>query len=81
MKEPKAKTVPIGSILTQKEMNEALKLYDTAENHTLADRCATEIVGPVIARINSDTGQENDPKYLAYCIEYSIMKSRGTLHG
>ena len=81
MVEFKAKTIPVGAILTQKEMKEALKLYDTAENHRFAERCAAEIIGPVIDRINKDSGQENDPRYLAYCIEYAILKSRGSLHG
>lgn len=81
MVEFKAKTLPVGAILTQKEMKEALKLYDTAENHTFAERCSAEIIRPVLDRINEATGQENDPIYLAYTIEYAIMKSRGNLHG
>ena len=75
------KTIPIGSILTNDEMKEALELYDKSETHQFAERCAAEIIRPVIDRINKNSGQENDPKYLAYCIEYAIMKSRGTLHG
>ena len=46
MVEFKTKTIPIGAILTQKEMKKALKLYDTAENYTFADRCASEIIAP-----------------------------------
>lgn len=75
-----AKTLPLGSILTKKEMKEALKLYKQAETHKFAERCAAEIVRPVIERINKETGQENDPLYLAYCVEYAIMKSGGNLH-
>lgn len=75
------KTLPLGSILTNKEMKEALKLYEKAEAGRFAERCASEIIRPVIDRINKDSGQENDPKYLAYCVEYAILKSRGTLHG
>ena len=81
MVEFKAKTLPIGDILTQKEMKEALKLYDNAVNYTFAERCAAEIIGPVIDRINEASGQKNDPTYLAYCIEYSILRARGALHG
>lgn len=81
MVEFKAKTIPIGAILTKKEMKEALKLYDTAENYTFAERCAAEIIAPVIDRINKDSGQENDPKYLAYCVEYSLLRAKGHLHG
>lgn len=76
----KVKTIAVGQILTEKEMKKALKLYDSAENHTFADRCASEIISPVIDRINQASGQENDPKYLAYCVEYAIMQSRNKLH-
>lgn len=75
------KALPIGQILTQEEMKEALNLYEKAENNRFAERCAAEIIRPVIDRINRDSGQENDPVYLAYCIEYAILKSNGALHG
>jgi len=74
------KTLTIGSILTQKEMKEALKLHKKAETHNFAERCAAEIIRPVIDRINKYTGQENDPLYLAYCVEYAILKSGEGLH-
>lgn len=74
------KTLPIGQILTTKEMKEALKLYENCETHQFAERCAAEIIGPVILRINDATGQENDPKYLAYCIQFALLKSGGHLH-
>lgn len=76
---PKPKTLSIGQILTQKEMEKALKLYKECETHQFASRCATEIIAPVISRINRDSGQENDARYLAYCIEYAIMRSKGKL--
>ena len=75
------KTLPLGQILTTKEMKEALKLYDKAETGRFAERCAAEIIRPVIERINESTEQENDPLYLAYCVEYSILRSIGRLHG
>lgn len=75
------KTLPPGSILTQKEMKEAIKLYKKAETHKFAERCAAEIIRPVIDRINKDSRQENDPLYLAYCVEFALLKSRGFLDG
>ena len=76
------KTLKIGQILDGQEMNEALKLYKSCENHQFAERCAAEIIRPVLERINKVSGQENDPKYLAYCVEYAIMKSlNGHLNG
>jgi len=74
------KTLPLGQILTTKEMKEALKLYENCETHQFAERCAAEIIGPAILRINETSGQENDPKYLAYCIQYAILKSGGRLN-
>lgn len=75
------KTLHLGSILTNKEMKEALKLYKKAETHQFAERCAAEIIRPIIERINKDLGQENDPLYLAYCVEYAIRRTNGELHG
>ena len=73
------KALSVGQILTTKEMKEALKLYKTAESGRFAERCAAEIIRPLIERINKVSGQENDPKYLAYCIEYALLRSRGFL--
>jgi len=73
------KTITVGEILNPKEMKEALKLYKIAERHKFAERCAAEIIRPAIKRINKNTGQENDPMYLAYCVEFSIRKSQGWL--
>jgi hypothetical protein len=73
------KTLAVGQILTQEEMTKALKLYKECETHQFASRCSVEIIAPVISRINRDSGQTNDPRYLAYCIEYSLMKSYGKL--
>lgn len=77
------KTVTIETILTKAELNKAIKLYRSlseTERHKFAERCATEIIRPVIDRINKKLKQENDPRYLAYCIEYALMKSNGRLH-
>ncbi len=74
------KTLTVGQILTKEEMEQALKLYKECETYNFASRCAKEIIAPVISRINRDSGQENDARYLAYCVEYAIMKSGGKLH-
>lgn len=74
------KMLPIGQILTTTEMKEALRLYKRCESHLFADRCAAEIISPVLERINKITGQENDARYLAYAVQHSILKSNGNLH-
>lgn len=35
---------------------------------------AKEVIEPNIEAINKKIGQENDPKYLAYCVEYAFMR-------
>lgn len=76
------KTLPLGAILTKEEMEQAIGIYDNlgASKAQFAERCAAEIIRPVIARINEQSGQENDPKYLSYCVEYALLRSRGKLH-
>lgn len=79
----KPRTMPLNAILTKKEMENAIKIYDAlgpTQKSQFAERCAAEVIRPVIERINESSGQENDPLYLAYCIEYALMKTRGTLH-
>ena len=74
------KTVKLDAIMTKTEMRAAIKLYEIAEDGTFAERCAAEIIRPVLERINKATGQKNDAKYLAYCVEYAVMKTGGHLH-
>lgn len=77
------KIMTIGAILTKQEMEQAIEIYDNlgaTQKHQFAERCAAEIIRPVIERINAQAGQENDPLYLADCVAYAIMKTRGTLH-
>lgn len=79
----KVKTLPIGTILTKDEMNQAITIYNSlsgAEKHKFAERCAAEIIRPIIARINKLSDQENDPLYLAYCIEYALHKTKRGHH-
>ena len=61
-------------LFTHDELNLAMKLFieckKTKEDFTA--RCARERVGPVISRINKHTGYDNNPEYLAYCLEISI---------
>ena len=59
------KQVTIQDFLTDREIRRALELRD-------ARRICEEIIKPSIARINRALGQENDPMYLAYVVEYAI---------
>lgn len=78
------KTLALGAILTKEEMEQAIGIYDNlgpTQKSQFAEQCAAEVIRPVIERINAQAGQENDPLYLADCIQMALMKSRGILHG
>lgn len=69
------KTIKIGDIFTNQELEAAKKLYQQvsdAGTHDFATRCAKEIITPILPRINAKTGQENDAKYFAYMLEYLL---------
>ena len=63
------KQVTIKDFLTDDEIRFALKL------HTAYDICE-QVIKPSIRRINRDLGQENDPMYLAYAVEYALSQYR-----
>jgi hypothetical protein len=80
------KTVTIQDFLTPEEIEKAADLYAKCaaddKSAPFSVVCAREIIEPVIDRINHALGQENDPKYLAYCVEYTLMKllERDSVH-
>lgn len=61
------KQVSIGDFLTDREINLAIRLKT-------ARAICDEIIKPNIQRINRALGQENDPMYLAYAVEYAVTK-------
>lgn len=67
-----SKRVLLKDFLTEEEIVAATKLYRQWRNTgKTATMICDEIIQPNIARINKALGQENDPKYLAYLVEYS----------
>jgi len=66
-------------ILTEAEIQRAIDLYSSAPREAFAAQCAETIIAPVIERINSKTGQENDPRYLAYVILNACMQNKSLL--
>ena len=68
--------IAITDFLTEAEIAQAIKLYDTFPTG-FARVCAQEIIVPVLPRINQALGQENDPRYLAYMVEYALSRVRG----
>lgn len=69
------KQITLGDILTDSEIERAKALYLSAARGTFAKRCANEIIGPVLARIDEALGQKNDALYMAYAVEYAISQS------
>ena len=60
------KTITIGELFTEHELKRAMARKN---DHKFLKE---EIVEPVIARINRVTGQDNDPTYWAYALEYAL---------
>jgi hypothetical protein len=67
------KQVTMREFLTSEEVDKAVSLY-TYHRPAFHNRCRDEIIKPVMDRINADLGQENDPDYLVYAIEYVLSK-------
>jgi hypothetical protein len=59
------KKVAIGDFLTEAQIKRACELKKAK------DIC-DEIIRPNIALINAKLGQENDPMYLSYMVEYVV---------
>lgn len=61
--------ITIADFLTDQEILEAIRLGDRV-------KVRDEIIIPNIERINRDIGQENDPNFLAFAVEY-VMTTAG----
>ena len=67
------KTVTIREFLTSDEVDKAVHLY-TYNRPAFHNRCRDEVIKPVIGRINTALGQENDPDHLVYAIETVLSR-------
>ena len=56
----------ISDFLTKTQVNQAIKI---GANHK---RLLNEIVLPNVAQINKRLGQENNPGFIAYVLEYAL---------
>jgi len=65
------KRVTLTSFLTDAQIENALRLWHRPHMARLFHSdCRREIIEPNLAEINRKLGQENDPEYLAYVIEF-----------
>jgi len=70
------KTATLSDILaTDAEVKRAVQLFKSCKSGTFAKTIAEELIKPKIKEINRRLGQENNPFYLAYLVEYAISQT------
>jgi len=67
------KTITLSMFLTPGETALARSMFQR-DPHGFADRFCETAIRPNMPRINKALGQENDAKFLAYAVEYIMMK-------
>ena len=67
------KAITITEFLTEAEVKRAVELYKQVRTGYARLLCE-EVIRPNLARINATLGQENNPLYLAYAVEYVITQ-------
>lgn len=69
------RTITLDQMLTPAEIDRAFVLYETlAGTGKFAATIDAEILTPNMERINAALGQKNDPRYLAYAVEFVISQ-------
>jgi hypothetical protein len=70
------KQITITDFLTDAEIERAIALFHARDGRGMfASTLKAEIIAPNIERINKALGQENDPLYLAYMVEFVLSKT------
>lgn len=70
------KTFAVADFLTVVQIQSCIRLWKKDRNNFHANVLA-EVIEPNMAEINRKLGQENDAGYLAYAVEYVLMKRDG----
>ena len=69
------KSITIDQLLTPAELERAMVLYrQLAHMGRFAATLDAEIITPNIERMNKVLGQENNPRYLAYAVEFVLSQ-------
>ena len=68
------RNVTIGEFLTVEEIDKAEEIWKN-DRKNFHKRVINEIIQPNIARINKALGQQNNPDYLAYAVEYVLGRT------
>lgn len=75
------RSVSIDDFLTEAEIARALELYEASGPGGAFNRAVVaEIIEPNLPRINATLGQENDPRFLGYAVEY-VFSNHGKIKG
>ena len=69
------KSATITDVLTPMELVKARAIHRLDKDH-FHKRCRDEIIKPAMERINASLGQENNPDYLAYAIEFILTETK-----
>lgn len=64
-----SKNITVGDFLTNEEIEKVQTIWRDDRNG-FHKRVLEEIIQPNMDRINRDLGQENNPDFLAYLLEY-----------
>lgn len=68
--------VTLDQFLSPAEIQRCLRLWASLKGTgRFAAIVARDVIEPSLARINQALGQENDPRYLAYAIEYVFTRA------
>ncbi|RDJ35099.1 MAG: hypothetical protein DWQ19_09705 [Crenarchaeota archaeon] len=65
------KDITINDFLSVPQIKAAWKIYQESPMG-FARKCADEVIGPNIKKINKRLGQQNDPLFLAYLCEHAF---------
>jgi hypothetical protein len=71
-----AKTMSLGDFLTDKQINDCIRLCDETDGAERHAALRDQIIAPHMGEINRKLGQENDADYLAYTVEYAVIMVR-----
>lgn len=74
-------SITLGEVFTDEQISLARTLFKNASEKSfshgsLINDLTELVVKPNLPRINEVTGQENDPRYWAYCLYYGLVRLR-----
>ena len=64
----------VGDLFNEHELERTVELW-RGDRDVFRSRVQAEVIEPAMPRINAETGQENDPAFLAYVLEYALLSS------